>query len=191
MADLDGASPSFPQQFAVVSYISGPLGGFLSRLRSRLVPGCSLQPHITLLPPRSVPHAPALLSEELEDLAARIPAFEVTLGEVEIFPITDVVYLSVRAGWQELVHSYATLSAGKFRAREAFAFHPHVTLAQHTAAGVSPLETARQARLAWRRWKGIRSFPVETLSFVRNVESGSWETVSEHPLSPLELPRTA
>jgi len=179
-----------PQQFALVSYITGPLGTFLGRLSSGLVPGCGVRPHITLLPPRLVRHPARALSEALDASVSRIRAFEVTLGDVEIFPITDVIYLSVRGGWPEAVHAHGVLSAGRLRSREAFPFHPHVTLAQNIPAGEAA-RTAVRARLAWRQWQESRSFAVATFALVRDDGHGRWETFSEHTLSPLALPRTA
>ena len=38
--------------YAVVCYIPGALGEFITRLRESLVPGCTAQSHVTILPPR-------------------------------------------------------------------------------------------------------------------------------------------
>ena len=40
--------------FALVSYFSGPLAEYLTRLRRELVPDCEARAHLTILPPRPI-----------------------------------------------------------------------------------------------------------------------------------------
>jgi 2'-5' RNA ligase len=176
--------------FGLVSYIPGPLGSFLNRLRSQLVPGRRLQSHITILPPRVLHSQPEELSAELDSIVPRIQAFKASLGEVEIFPETDVIYLGVRAGWQEMLHAHGLLSEGMLHFKEPYPFHPHVTLAQNIAPE-NVAETLAQARSGWSEWWAERSFAVDELAFVRNVDPNTWELLSAHPLNSIELLRTA
>src|ERR1039458_6592237 len=41
--------------YALVIYLSDPLGGFLDDLRLEMVPGCNPHAHISVLPPRPLP----------------------------------------------------------------------------------------------------------------------------------------
>src|ERR1700757_1908864 len=88
--------------FALVSYIPEPLAGFLDRLRQELVPNCFLQAHITILPPRPITSPAATAADALCSLAPRFEPFEVELANVEVFPVSDVIYISAGAGSEEL-----------------------------------------------------------------------------------------
>jgi 2'-5' RNA ligase len=186
---LPFASNGAPRQYALVSYIPEPLGAFLNQLRCDLVPGCRLLSHVTLLPPRLLDAPEPRIVEELASYLAQVPAFELEVGEVEIFPVTEVVYLAIRHGRQQLAEIHRLLNQGALAFDEPFEYHPHVTLAQQMPGGAvgSALE---QAAADWRRWTGSHRFAVENLTFVRNVNPERWETVSEHPLQQLSLLRT-
>src|SRR5271165_7028996 len=84
--------------FALVSYIPEPLAGFLDRLRQELVPNCFLRAHITVLPPRPITSPPASAWEDLCSIAPRLEPFDVELTNVEVFPVSDVIYVSAGDG---------------------------------------------------------------------------------------------
>lgn len=160
--------------FALVSYLSPPLGEFLDRLRTDLVHECRAKAHVTILPPRplvcSSEEAWRELSERLQDVAE----FRVELGEVEVFPVTQVVYLSVLAGGLELKRLHSALDAGRLWFQEPFEYHPHVTLAQDLDNG-TVAAAADLARERWREFKHGRSFMVDRLTFVQNTLENRWE----------------
>lgn len=177
-------------QYAVVAYIPDPLGSYLSAVRSQLVPGCTLRSHITILPPRRLTAGAEALSVEVERLAQSLPAFEVALGDVEVFPATGVIYLALSSGRESVEHAHETLNHGILFAEDVFPFHPHVTIAQNL--GAAPFdEVLAAARRLWKECPWPRHFPVEELVLVRNVAPDCWQDLSRHPLAPVSLLRTA
>lgn len=177
-------------QYAVVAYIPEPLGTYLSALRAELVPGCTLRSHITILPPRRLTAEADALAAEMARLARNVPAFEVTLGEVEVFSSTGVIYLALSSGRQSVEQAHAALNHGILFAEDAFPFHPHVTIAQNL--GAAPFEEVlAQARRRWQECPWPRHFVVEELVLVRSVTPDCWQDLSRHPLAPVSLVRTA
>jgi len=175
--------------YALVSYIPDPLGAFLNGLKEELAPGNGLHAHLTLLPPRALQADPAALVAALGRSLAELPGFEVTLGDVELFEGTNVIYLGLAGGRETTEAYHRRLSGGLFAFNEPFRFHPHITLAQnldpsHVAALLAG------ARMRWRRYAGPRSFVVERLVFVRNETPTHWETLSQHTLAQATLQRT-
>ncbi len=160
-------------QFALVSYIPDPLGNFLDRLRLDLVPGCSPHAHVTILPPRPISADEDKAADELMELAESFSGFEIELGNVEVFPVSKVVYVGIAHGERELREMYRTLNRGSLSYREPFPYHPHVTLAQNF-----PLEEvealASKAANSWESYSYNRSFPVHSLEFVKNLHGCQW-----------------
>src|SRR6185437_4899168 len=138
--------------FALVSYLPEPLAGFLDRLRCDLVHECRAKAHVTVLPPRPLAYPVEEAWPQVERALPDFQSFRVELGEIEIFPVTHVIYLSVLAGHAELKRLHTALNTGKFAFEEPFVYHPHVTLAQE----IDPAEVSRAADLATQRW---RAFP--------------------------------
>jgi hypothetical protein len=173
-------------QFALVSYIPDPLGCFLDQLRLDLTPNCNPRAHVTVLPPRPIKGSSDLkaLSEHLEHEGRLSLPFEVTLGDIEVFPGTKVIYLGLQRGERELRHMHGNLNAGDLKFDAPFPFHPHITVAQDFTP-VRADELTEIARDRWARYTGPRSFPVECLSFVQNVAPGMWVDVTKIPLAQL------
>jgi 2'-5' RNA ligase len=169
-------------QFALVSYLPDPLAGFLDRLRLDLTPDCRPRAHVTILPPRPVT---AEIKETIDRLAEEgrlFPPFEVRLGSIEIFPDSDVVYISLARGERELHALHENLNAGQLEYDGPFPYHPHITIAQDiTPEQVGPL--AQIARDRWAEYSGSRNFWVERLTFVQNVAPGTWVDVAQIPLA--------
>src|SRR5216683_2977282 len=88
--------------FALVSYLPEPLAGYLDRLRSDLVKECRAKAHLTVLPPRPLLCKPEDAFQALTQKLQDFHPFRVELGEIEVFPITQVIYLSVALGNAEL-----------------------------------------------------------------------------------------
>ena len=166
------------------------MGAFLNELRAELVRGCNLRSHVTLLPPRLLASAPEVLTHEL---ARRIPclrSFDITLGDIEIFDSTGVIYLGLRRGERELREMHDRLSEGVFAFDEPFPFHPHITLAQEIPADRRQ-EYLNHAQARWRACPHDRTFTITDLTFVRNVNRTRWDALSEYVLQPARLRRTA
>ncbi len=163
----------FANQFALVSYIPDPLGDFLDRLRLELVPGCSPHAHVTVLPPRPIAADEREAAHELLELAEGFSGFDIELGNVEIFPVSKVVYIGIARGERELRELYRSLNSGAVAFREPFPYHPHVTLAQKFP--LSDLDyVASTANRRWDEYRGSRTFTVNSLAFVKNLQGNCW-----------------
>ncbi len=159
--------------FALVSYLPEPLGSFLDRLRSELVYECHAKAHVTVLPPRPLYCPPEDAWQTLQTRLQDFQPFLIELGKIEIFPVTQVIYLSVKTGHAELKHLHSTLNTGKFAFEEPFEYHPHVTLAQDLESSeVSAVFDRAVAR--WAEFKHPHSFVVDRLTFVQNTLENRW-----------------
>lgn len=169
--------------FALISYIPEPLAGFLDSLRCELVPRCQAKSHLTVLPPR--PLASGLPEEawsELNDSLNGFPPFRVELGSIEVFEDTNVIYLSIGAGYRELEQMHTALNQGPLQFAEPYQYHPHVTLAQQLMSN----DVDAAAALARRRWKDFpysHGFTVERLTFVQNTSENQWADLAGRALS--------
>jgi len=136
--------------FALVTYLPDPLGVFLTQLRHLLPGETRPEAHITFLPPRPLALTPEMACREIGRILASCQPFEVELGNVEIFPKTGILYLSVKSGCEELLRLHDALNRGTFFSREHFEYIPHLTLGGPLAA--EEVETSlQQAQLAWAR----------------------------------------
>src|SRR5437762_7636662 len=134
--------------FSLVTYLPDPLRKFLDELRTELVPTCVPNAHLTILPPRPLAGTP---EEAIETIRARISdfsPFEIETGDVLVFPVSDVVYLSIKEGSKELLPMYKSLNVGPLEYHEPFPYHPHITLAQ----GLTRALSVELAAVARRRW---------------------------------------
>ncbi|MBY0506762.1 MAG: 2'-5' RNA ligase family protein [Bryobacteraceae bacterium] len=173
--------------FALVNYIPGELGRFLNQLRQELVTGCHAQSHVTLLPPRSLRANPAEAWDTIQAASESLPPFDVTLDSIEVFPGTNVIYLAIRQGYNELKSAHSSLCHGALDNREAFPYHPHVTLAQ----GLEPEYVDASVDLArhrWRQYTGPRSFQVNDLVFVQCTNTDDWLDLEALQLSSVAVP---
>src|SRR5258708_2764542 len=133
--------------FALVTYIPEPLAGFLDRLRQELVPNCFLRAHVTMLPPRPLSTTPEAAWQVVKSLVPRFAPFEIQLGNIEVFPVSDVIYVNVTAGSEELQRMHEALNVDGFKRKEDFPYHPHVTLAQELKSDeVDELVSVARAR---------------------------------------------
>jgi len=168
-------------QFALVSYIEGPLGRFLDDLRLELTPGCRPHAHVTVLPPRPLHHEISGTIHQIEqDLRCATP-IRVELGDIRIFDTSHVVYLGLTHGYTELLQLYHELNCDCLKYKEPFPYHPHITIAQNVGAE----ESARLAAIASKRWadyRGPRAFEVTGLSFVQQVALNIWVDVAVVPV---------
>lgn len=178
-------TPCLINCYALVAYIGGGLGDFLNQLRRDIEPR-TLAPraHVTLLPPRPLaPDVdPALAAQHVGEVLSRLPVFEISLGNVEIFPVTNVAYLAVDGGFLQMRRLHDQLNTGPVCFLEPFHYHPHVTLAQDLTAaeaGAVRLEATRR----WSSYRGPRSFPAEAFTFVRGNSAKGWVDLAEFSLA--------
>ena len=168
--------------FALVFYLPDPLASFLDRLRRELAPECHAKAHVTVLPPRPLFCPPQEAWRELERGLQDFPPFPLELGEVRVFPVTQVIYLSVREGGRELKRMHTALNTGLFELSEPFEYHPHVTLAQE----LEPENVPAAAELAARRYREFAHpcvFTVDQLTFVQNTLENRWKDLAGCSLS--------
>ncbi len=159
--------------FALVSYLPDPLGSFLDRLRTELVHECFAKAHVTVLPPRPLYCGAEKAWNTLQERLQDFQPFNVELGRIEIFPVTQVIYLSVNAGSAELKQLHSMLNQGSLAFEEPFEYHPHVTLAQDLEASeVQAVYEKAEAR--WREFSHPPSFVVDRLTFVQNTLENRW-----------------
>lgn len=167
--------------FSLVTYIPDPLGSFLDRLRQELVPSCLLRAHVTVLPPRPLSTDPRTAWSQICRQVREFAPFRICAGEVEIFSISSVIYLTVKEGFAELCRLHEQLNTDTLAFGEPFPYHPHITLAQQ----LSPEQIEGVYELARRRWAEFpheRCFRVERLTFVQGTVSNSWVDLAECPL---------
>lgn len=167
--------------FALVSYLPYPLAEFIDELRRDLEPGCVARAHVTILPPRLLNCSPDSAWNQLSEKLGQMRPFRVELEEVKIFGRSDVIYLSIGAGVQELQEMHRKLASGHCRCTEAWEYCPHITLAQ---TGDSS-EVAARFRLASQRWRdfqGSRSFLLDHVYFVQNTWGNRWRDLHGYEL---------
>lgn len=182
------ASPAVPDHidlYALVTYLPNPLGAYLNSLRRELVPDCHLRAHVTVLPPRNLASREAgwrFLQREIADFSP----IEIELGDIEVFPVTSVIYLSIKRGRRELIALHDHLSHYDLAFNEPFEFHPHITLAQgltgdELAAGVE------HARRRWKAFKSSRSFTLDSMTFVHSSVRNEWMDLGEVTLGTVRV----
>jgi 2'-5' RNA ligase len=176
--------------YGLIQYIPDALGDFLNLLRRRLVNGCSARSHISLLPPRPLSGSEANALAELTRLSHRIAPFEVELTNIAVFPKTNVIYLEVGRGQEDIYRVHHQLATGPLQHREAWQFHPHVTLAQEIPVDLQQ-EAEELARDTWSRWGGSRRFLVDELTFVRLASDESHPDCYWQDLEPIRLQPSA
>lgn len=167
--------------FSLVSYFPEPLGRFLDRLRSDLVADCHAKAHLTVLPPRSLGCPVDEAWKELKAGLRDFSPFHVALKDIEVFEPTQVIYVSVGMGYDQLEHMHRVLNAGRLEFKEPYEYHPHVTVAQDLAPGcvAAAKETAIRR---WREFPHRRDFTVDQLTFVRNTEENRWTDLARFAL---------
>jgi len=167
--------------FALVIYIPGPLGEFLDDLRRQLVPGCNPHAHVSLLPPRPLAVDWTVASQQVRTILNGWTPFEIQLTGIEIFPVTDVIYIEVGLGSAELRQVHQAMNAGPLEFEEPFAYHPHITLAQELPRE-NVAETNELAHRLWREYTGPRTFPADHAAFVQNSLGNCWIDLAEYTL---------
>jgi 2'-5' RNA ligase len=169
-------------QFALVSYIAEPLAGFLDRLRLDIAPECKPHAHVTALPPRPLNCAIRDAVEQLLEETRLFPPFEVELGEVRMFPVSNVVYIGLARGDREIRELHARLNTGELRYKCNFDFHPHITIAQDLEKDCA-IAAEQLSRQRWAEYQGTRRFTVDSLSFVQHVAPFVWLDIARIPLA--------
>ena len=173
--------------FALVIYIPNPLGRFLDDLRRELVPNCDPKAHVSVLPPRALSVSWENASRQVRSLTECCAPFDIELTGIEVFPITNVIYLAIGEGTAQLFDMHASMNRNGLAFDEPFEYHPHVTLAQEISSG--EVESLREtAARRWREFAGSHRFRAEKAVFVQNTLPNSWTDIDEFTLR--EAPET-
>lgn len=172
--------------FALVVYIPDPLGRFLDDVRRELAPNYNPHAHVSVLPPRPLAVDWREASEQARAITEAWPPFDVHLGSVKRFPVTEVIYLELTAGGRELRRLHDALNSGHLSFEEPFDYHPHVTVAQE----IPPEDVAGVFECSVRRWneyRGPRSFRVDRAMFVQNTLDNRWIDLAEYSFAAVAL----
>jgi len=167
--------------FALVIYVPDPLGRFLDDLRRALVPDCNPHAHVSVLPPRPIAGDWRVAREQVRDTAANWAPFEIKLNAIDVFPLTNVIYLSLACGESEMHRLHKAMNVDALRFDEPFEYHPHLTLAQEIRAE-EVAEIRGRAERMWAEFQGPRSFLADRAAFVQNTMVNCWIDLAEYEL---------
>jgi 2'-5' RNA ligase len=187
MSTSEGPYQGPKDEFALVCYLPGALGGFLDRLRTELVPDCSARSHVTLLPPRPLHGRSAQAVQQIKESLPSFSPFVVELGEVAVFDKTGVVYLELQRGHKELEVIHRVLNTNTLFYKEPHDYHPHVTLAQGPTVVADPGSKKVIARDRWKTFLLPRTFVLDTVMFVQNGGYQGWLDLDEIAVGSGEL----
>jgi 2'-5' RNA ligase len=167
--------------FALVIYIPDPLGRFLDDLRRDLVPECNPHAHISVLPPRPLAVDWQVAGEQVRECAGNWTPFDIVLERICMFPVTNVIYVELGHGAQEMFRIHEAMNSRALLFDEPFVYHPHITLAQEIPPG-QVAAVNRRARELWDGYTGPRSFRAERTAFVQNTLGNCWIDLAEFSL---------
>jgi 2'-5' RNA ligase len=186
---LDGAGRI--NNYALVFYASGPLAQFLDELRAELEPDHpSPRSHVTVLPPRPIPdHSEAPDSADraiaqLRSQAGEFSPFRTHVGGVDSFNGTNVVYLSIANGFNDLHRMHHRLNQDALEYDEPYPYHPHITLAQGLTPEQMPA-VLEWTRKRWDTYTGPREFTCDAWYFVQATADMRWVDLASIELKQL------
>ncbi len=172
--------------YALVIYIPDPLGRFFDDLRREIAPHCIPHAHVSVLPPRPISAPWQLVCEEARARAEQFAPFEIEAGDLAVFPKTDVVYLELARGGDQMRELHAALSRALLAFDEPHQYHPHITLAQEIPHElVDPV--CELARRRWSEYTGQRTFRAERAIFVQNTSLNRWVDLAQFDLGAVTV----
>jgi len=166
-------------RYALVAYVRGEIGDFVSALRQELHPHLPHLPaHVTFLPPRHLKASELSALGTVEEVCSQVEPFQVTLGEAETFvPVTPTVFIRVGQGAEHIQSLHDQLNVGALNAVEEWPFMPHLTIAKLN--GESVVEQAYiTARDRWAEYAGSRRIAIRELTFVCEHEQNEWKDLA-------------
>jgi 2'-5' RNA ligase len=167
---------------ALVCYLPEPLNTTLQDFQKVLSSSYSALPHVTILPPRPLRVGIEDIERYIAETLAPFPAFTVELAELLSFPATNVLYLAVDSGSDELKQLHVALNTGELRYREVHDFTPHVTVAGPFESNALP-GLLEQATTLWTTSETTRSFPVRELVLLWTGNEGQgWDQLRSFTL---------
>jgi 2'-5' RNA ligase len=149
----------------------------LARARSGDPMAPFIPAHVTVLGPTDLPSTalPDLVAH-LRTVATRQDPFLVRLAGTDTFrPVTEVVYVAVSTGLDQLHELSGAVRSGPLDVRLAFPYHPHVTIAHDVAAAALD---AAQAELA----DFTAEWVIDQFTFYVHGDDGHWHPLESFPL---------
>jgi 2'-5' RNA ligase len=177
-----------PNVFALVIYIPEPLGKFLDDLRRELVPDYNPHAHVSVLPPRPLTAGWDAAASQARALTEGWTPFDIELTTIEVFPVTDVIYIEVGEGAQTLHNLHRAMNSDALQFDEPFTYHPHITLGQDVPRDCVA-EATVLARRRWAEFSGSRTFRAERAVFVQNTHDNCWVDLAEYGLGTVAARR--
>jgi 8-oxo-dGTP pyrophosphatase MutT (NUDIX family)/2'-5' RNA ligase len=178
------------RRLGVVVRLPEPLGIHVQAWRRALrdPTAARIAPHLTVVPPQTVPEAevPAALALVERAAAAAAPGVVDLEGAATFLPDSPVAFLMVREGDAALRALEEALRAPPLH-RRTHTFHPHVTVTQD--------RPAEEVEAAAAELAGFRaSFPLRAVAVMQEDRDRVWRPLAELPLggsSPVhEVPFT-
>ena len=139
------------------------------------------------MPPRPIQDTASVAWSQIDSHTNGLPAFELELTEIAVFPVTNVIYLELGLGRETLYQIHAALNKECLWYAEPFEYHPHITLAQELKPEQVP-DAVELARRTWSEWKRERSFWAEELTFVQNTTDNCWRDLASLQLEKQPVP---
>jgi ADP-ribose pyrophosphatase YjhB (NUDIX family)/2'-5' RNA ligase len=179
------ASPATPSRLGVIVLLPEPVAAYVQAWRRALRDPASdlIPPHLTLVPPQTVPAGERDKAIALVDGAAAsgVPGMIELRGAATFLPDSSVAYLRVTEGELTLRALEGALRAPPLDQR-GFPFHPHVTVTQD--------RPPRELETAARELAGFRaSFPLPDLTLTEEDERGGWHVLHQAPVGGSDLVR--
>jgi 2'-5' RNA ligase len=171
------------RDYALVAYVSNPIGQFVESLRREFQPEqAHLPAHLTLLPPRPLGGTSQQAIELIEEACGSVQPFEVTMGDVESFaPVTPTVFIRVAHAAYRMRELHEKLNRGVLKFEEPWPYMPHLTVFR-----LDDFERASRgfeaATERWTEYHGPRRILIESLTFVRETSPHHWEDLAPIPL---------
>lgn len=110
----------------------------------------SVRTHITLLPPTEIAEMGPALRQHLAAVASAHTRFTVSVAGTDSFrPISDVAYLRVISGGEQLAELADAVRTGVLARDLNFPYHPHVTLAHGVSEAALDRAIADMAAVAF------------------------------------------
>ncbi len=122
----------------------------------------------------------------MKECAGNWTPFDIVLGQIRIFPVTNVIYIELGKGADDMFRIHAAMNSGALEFDEPFVYHPHITLAQE----IPPAEVAnvnRRAHELWEAYTGPRTFRADRTAFVQNTLGNCWIDLAEFSLGAVAV----
>lgn len=161
--------------FAVPEPWTSELQGWRERLGDHVAAG--IAPHVTLLPPTSLPEqALPEFEDHLRAVAAAEQPFAMHLrGAATFRPVSPVVFVPLVRGGTQCHRVQTSIRSGPLARELDFGYHPHVTVAHDL-----PEPALDDAVAALATYEA--QFTVRCLTLYEQDPLGSWRAQQEFPL---------